>query len=135
MRPRLLVRTGTTPADFGDARYVGACLVPAGTAAALPDAFAGLSREVWYPAWDRGLLELVEARGVVMDCGTPSEYLRANLHRSGGRNVVGAGAVVEGRLERVVVWPGARVGPEESLVECVRAVTAGGAAVTVPAPL
>ena len=27
-RPRLLVRTGDTPADFGPHHYVGACLVP-----------------------------------------------------------------------------------------------------------
>ena len=35
--------------------------------------------------------------------------------------MVGVGAVVEGRLTRSVVWDGAWVGPDEDLVEVVRA--------------
>jgi MurNAc alpha-1-phosphate uridylyltransferase len=58
---------------------------------------------------------------VVIDCGTPADYLAANLHASGGRNVIGEGATVLGRLERSVVWDGAWVGPEESLSEVIRA--------------
>jgi hypothetical protein len=39
--------------------------------------------------------------------------------------VVGEAAVVEGTLERSVVWPGAYVGPDEHLTEVVRAGTRG----------
>ena len=35
--------------------------------------------------------------------------------------MVGEGAVVEGSLVRSVVWPGARVGPDERLVDTIRA--------------
>jgi ADP-glucose pyrophosphorylase len=38
--------------------------------------------------------------------------------------VVGAGAVVEGQVERSVVWPGARVEAGEVLVDAIRT-TAG----------
>ena len=38
----------------------------------------------------------------------PEQYLQANLWVSGGRSVIGAGAVVRGRLERSVVWRGRR---------------------------
>jgi N-acetyl-alpha-D-muramate 1-phosphate uridylyltransferase len=60
---------------------------------------------------------------VAIDCGTPADYLAANLHASGGESVVGAGATVLGRLERCVVWDGAYVGPGETLREVVRAGT------------
>lgn len=40
---------------------------------------------------------------------------------SGVRSVVGDGAVVEGTVERCLVWDGAYVGPDEHLVECARA--------------
>jgi hypothetical protein len=95
-------------------------LVPAHVAARMPDAVAGFHRLVWLPAWESGGLETVEARGTAIDCGTPSDYLRANLHVSGGASVVGEGAVVLGQVERCVVWPGARVEPDEHLVEVVR---------------
>ena len=56
-----------------------------------------------------------------MDCGTPADYLRANLVASGGEPVVEPGADVQGELVRSVVWAGERVGPEERLVDAVRA--------------
>lgn len=40
---------------------------------------------------------------------------------SGGENVVGPGAVVEGEIIRTVVWPGARVAKGERLVDAIRA--------------
>ena len=49
-----------------------------------------------------------------------SSYLAANLRPSGGANVVGAGAQVDGHIERSVVWPGAVVHPAESLVDAIR---------------
>ena len=118
--PRLLGRHRDAPSDFGDVQYVGACLLPAAAAAAMPDAPASLNDLVWRPAWEAGELELVMARGEFVDCGTPADYLRANLIASGGRSVIGAGAQVDGRLEQSVVWPGGHVGPDEYLRQSIR---------------
>lgn len=130
-RPRLLARHREGPSDFGDMQYVGACLLPARDVAAMPDAPASLHDLVWRPAWEAGDLELVSLRGEFVDCGTPADYLRANMIASGGRNVVGEGAVVEGHLESSVVWPGGYVGPGERLSQCIRVgrdLTVSGAA-------
>ena len=119
-RPRLLGIRRPGPSDFGDIEYVGACLIPADVAAALPDEPAGLYDQVWVPAWARGELDLVLTDGEFVDCGTPRDYLRANMIANGGRSVVGAGAQVLGRLDRVVVWPDGHVGPDERLSQCIR---------------
>ena len=58
--------------------------------------------------------------GDPIDCGTPADYLRANMVASGGASVVEPGAQVEGELVRSVVWAGERVGPDERLVDAVR---------------
>ncbi len=129
--PRLLGRHRGAPSDFGDVQYVGACLLPAAAAAAMPDAPASLHDLVWRPAWEAGELELVMARGEFVDCGTPADYLRANMIASGGRSVIGAGAQVDGELEHSVVWPGGYVGPDEHLRESIRVgrdLTVSGAA-------
>jgi len=118
--PRLLVRTGDEPSDFGRRRFLGVSLLPASAVASLPDTPSGLYGLVWRPAWDAGTLEVVEARGESIDCGTPADYLRANLHVSGGVSVVAADAVVEGSITRCVVWPGARVEADEVLVDAIR---------------
>jgi hypothetical protein len=60
---------------------------------------------------------------VAFDCGTVGEYLAANLHASGGASVIDQAAVVEGTVERCVVWDGAYVAPDEHLVDAVRAGT------------
>jgi hypothetical protein len=119
VRPRLLVRTEVHPSDFGHGRFLGASLVPAALAARLPDERCGLYDLVWRPAWVAGELELVEARGTAIDCGTAADYLRANLHVSGGANVVADDAVVAGSITRCVIWPGAQVGADEVLVEVI----------------
>jgi MurNAc alpha-1-phosphate uridylyltransferase len=119
-RPRILGMRTPSPADFGNVRYVGACLLPAAAAARCPDDVAALYDLVWEPAWRAGELDIVLADGEFVDCGTPRDYLRANLLANGGTSVIGEGAVVEGALERVVVWPGGRVGPQESLHDCIR---------------
>ncbi len=109
---------GSSPrlrADFTDDRghwgYVGACLLPGDVVAGLPSRPSGLYEELWRELDARRLLDLRELDGLAIDCGTPHDYLRANLHASGGASVVGAGAVVEGTLTRSVVWDGAFVGP------------------------
>jgi N-acetyl-alpha-D-muramate 1-phosphate uridylyltransferase len=120
-RPRLLVVPARAGGDFDGWRFVGASLLPGDVAAGLPATPSGLYELVWREAWERGELELVEHGGDAVDCGTPSDYLRANLLASGGRSVVGAGARVEGRLTRSVVWDGAVVAAGEHLVNCIRA--------------
>jgi len=120
VRPRLLVRTEDGPSDFGDRRFLGVSLLPGPIAATLPDEPCGLYGLVWKPAYDAGELELVEARGTSIDCGTAADYLAANLHVSGGASVVADDAVVDGSITRCVVWPGARVDADEVLVDAIR---------------
>jgi MurNAc alpha-1-phosphate uridylyltransferase len=120
-------------------RYVGACLLPWTAIAGLAVTPSGLYEVLWRAAAARGELELVTlaqagAGDVAVDCGTPRDYLSANLHAGGGRSVVGAAAVVLGAIERCVVWDGAFVGPQERLVEVIRAGTRD-APVTVDARL
>ena len=127
-RCRLLV----TPAEPGrridfrlpdgtGCRYVGSCLLPWRAVRDLAPTPSGLYEVLWRDLDAERLLDLVRTDDVSIDCGTPGDYLAANLHASGGRSVVGAGAVVEGTLERCVVWPGAYVGPDEHLVDTIRA--------------
>lgn len=126
-RCRLLVVPATAGADFvaggGPVRYVGACLLPWHLVRRLEPVPSGLYEVLWRAEADAGRLDLVRSEGVAVDCGTPADYLRANLHASGGRAVVGPGAIVEGRIDRCVVWDGAYVGPGERLADCIRAGT------------
>jgi NDP-sugar pyrophosphorylase family protein len=128
-RSRLLVVPATDRrTDFTDDRgawtYVGGCLLPAAALATLRPEPTGLYEVLWRQQDAEGSLDLVPFTGTVVDCGTPQDYLRANLHASGGHPVVGEGAVVLGTLVRSVVWDGAHVGPDEHLLDCVRAGTA-----------
>lgn len=93
-RTRLWRVTDRFRGDFGDLRYCGVALIPAATARALAPAPSGLYEVSWRqqrgrrtPPWST-----TEARFV--DCGTPADYLAANLAASGGRSVV---AMVRGR--------------------------------------
>lgn len=103
-------------------RYVGSCLLPSTSVRGLAAEPTGLYEVLWRNLADDDL-ELVPTDDLVIDCGRPADYLAANLHASGGRSVVGAGAVVEGSVERCVVWAGAWVGPDEDLHEVIRAGT------------
>lgn len=131
-RCRLLVvpATGKGGGDFGPWRYAGVCVLPWSSVRSLKPEPAGLYEVLWRDEHERGRLDLVPHDGPWFDCGTPSDYLAANLCASGGLSVVGAGAVVAGELVRSVVWPGGVVAAGERLVECIRA----GADVTVHAP-
>jgi N-acetyl-alpha-D-muramate 1-phosphate uridylyltransferase len=130
-RPRLLVVEDLKRADF-DARwrFAGVSLLPGAIAAALPATPSGLYEVVWRDA----VIDLVSTNAGFLDVGDSSAYLRANLIWSGGESVVGAGARIDGGIERCVVWPGAQVLPGEYLVEVVRARGGDGEAVTVAAP-
>lgn len=123
---RLLVRPapqgqGDFTDDAGQWRYLGACLLAGSAVAGLAAEPAGLYEALWAHEHAYGQLGLTPFAGVAIDCGTPVDYLRANLHASGGAPVVGAGAQVHGRLTRSVVWDGAWVGPDEHLVDTIRA--------------
>ena len=133
-RVRLLVVHDPARGDFGGWRHCGASLLPWAEVAPLAPVPTGLYEAVWGRRWAEGRLDLVGCAGPFFDCGTPPDYLAANLAASGGVSVVGAGARVEGELVRSVVWPGGVVHPGERLIECVRVgesltVLAGPAAV------
>ena len=115
-RIRLLVVRDPGRGDFGEWRYAGASLHPWSAVAGLAAEPTGLYEVLWRDADP----ELVPYDGVFVDCGTPRDYLAANLHASGGASVVGEGAVVEGELVRSVVWPGGVVRRGERLVESIR---------------
>lgn len=120
-RPRLLCVVSPFRRDFGDLHYVGTALLPWWSVRDLEPSPTGLYEVSWARLYAWGRLDLVRAELDVVDCGTPADYLRANMAASGGRAVVEPGAVVEGRLERSVVWAAERVGPGERLVDAVRA--------------
>ncbi len=111
--------------DFdGRWRYAGMCAMPWADVAELQAEPTGLYEVSWRAALAAGRLELVALEGPFVDCGTPADYLAANMLASGGTTVVGTGAVVEGVAERCVLWPGARVAADERLVDAIR--TASG---------
>jgi hypothetical protein len=123
-RSRLLCVPAAGRGDFTTAagdpvRYVGACLLPWSLVRRLEPTPSGLYEVLWRD----GDLDLFVSPDVAIDCGTPADYLAANLHASGGRTVIGAGAEVLGPLDRCVVWPGAYVGPAEHLSQVIRAGT------------
>jgi MurNAc alpha-1-phosphate uridylyltransferase len=127
-RCRLLCVPVEGPGDFGAGgpaglRYVGACLLPGALVNGLRAEPTGLWEVLWRDLLPAGELEfaVLPDDAVAIDCGTPQRYLAANLHASGGASVVGAGARVLGRLESSVVWDGAYVGPDETLVRTIRA--------------
>jgi MurNAc alpha-1-phosphate uridylyltransferase len=141
VRSRLLCAPVDGPGDFPDVRpglrYVGACLLSWTAVRGLAPEPTGLFEVLWRAQAGAGLLELVPvaqagAGDVAIDCGTPADYLAANLHAGRGGSVVDPTAVVEGEVERSVVWDGAHVAAGEHLVEVVRAGTRRHP-VTVPA--
>lgn len=108
-------------ARFGPRSGVVASVMPAAVVRSLRPEPSGLYEVCWAPAHAAGRLDVVGWDGPVIDCATPRDYLMANLVASGGVSVVGEGAVVEGVVERSVLWPGTRVRPGERLVGAIRA--------------
>lgn len=120
------VPAGPGRADFRLAggegvRYVGGALMPWRLVRDLAARPSGLYEVMWRAEDARGALDLQVIAGEAVDCGTVADYLRANLHASGGESVVGPGADVRGRVTRSVVWDGATVRADEHLVDVVRA--------------
>lgn len=120
-RVRLLVADDDRirPAESPRSRLAGA-LMPWSEVTCLDPVPSGLWEASWRAQHAAGRLDVVRWDGPCLDCGTPARYLAANLADSGGASVVGDGAVVEGTVERVVVWPGARVRRGEAVVDGVR---------------
>jgi NDP-sugar pyrophosphorylase family protein len=119
-RVRLLVVEDPRRGDFGPWRKVAAAVMPWSEVRRLPATFGGLYQACWAPRWADGRLELTASAGPFFDCGTPADYLAANLAASGGDSVVGRGARVDGELVRSVVWPGGVVHRGERLVDSIR---------------
>lgn len=122
------VRADFRAADGSGLRYVGVSLLPWTAVRDLAVTPSGLYEVLWRDQEARGELELVTlgqvgAGEVFVDCGTPQQYLRANLHAGGGQSVIGVGARVLGSVHRCVVWDGAWVGPDEHLTDAIRAGT------------
>jgi len=126
---RLLTVVDPRRGTWGDRRYAGAALLPWSEVSRLGDHPSGLWEASWRRLRPGRNLELFDDDGPYFDCGTPADYLAANLEASGGRSVIGEGAVVEGTVEATVVWPGARVARGEHLYRAVRAT--GGVTVLV----
>jgi NDP-sugar pyrophosphorylase family protein len=118
-RIRVLV-VGTDSFRAGVA--VAGALLPWSDVAGIPAEPLGLT-PIWLRAAEEGRVESLRLDDGVpwADCGTPASYLAANLNWSGGSSVVGAGAVVEGTVERSVLWPDAVVHRHEHLVDAIRA--------------
>lgn len=77
-RPRLLVVRDERRGDFGPWRFAGASLLPWSDAQHLDAVPSGLYEVCWAAAELDDWLELVEHPGEFIDCGTPSDYLRAS---------------------------------------------------------
>jgi NDP-sugar pyrophosphorylase family protein len=121
----LLVGTST----LGPSSQVAGALMPWRLVERLPARPSGLYEMSWRPEQEAGRIDVVAHDGPFVDCGTPAQYLAANLQSHGGESVIGEGAVVEGRLDRCVVWDGARVEAAEDLCCAIR--TDGGVTVLV----
>lgn len=119
---RLFVVADATNPDFdGRWRFAGISAMPWSRVEHLDEMPAGLFEAVWRPAIDEGRVEYAECTGRFFDCGTPRDYLAANLTASSGESVIGASATVLGSVVRTVVWPASYVGPDETLVDAIRA--------------
>jgi len=129
-RPRLVVVADADKADFdGGWRFAGISLLPARYVPTLRAEPSGLYEEVW----SRTDVDLFPVLAPYVDCGTPHDYLRANLMTSGGASVVDPSARIDGAVTRCVVWPDAVVHDGEELVDCIRARGPDGDDITVDA--
>jgi len=108
-RPRLLVVEVGHRSDFGTDRFVGVSLLPGALAKTIPVEPGGLYERVWRSMLDR--LDLYQLDGRAFDCGTPEEFLAANLTVSGGRSVIHPTARPGGPVEDSVFLRGAKTPP------------------------
>jgi NDP-sugar pyrophosphorylase family protein len=116
-RVRLLVAGGDR---LEPTSKVAAALMPWAEVSGLDACPSGLYETSWRAADREGRLEVVRYDGPLVDCGTPAQYLAANLQASDGASVVEPGARVEGTLDECVVWADGVVGPGEHLRQAIR---------------
>jgi NDP-sugar pyrophosphorylase family protein len=121
-RIRLLCVREPERGDFDDLRYCGVALLPAADVGRLEPVPSGLYEVSWREALAVGRVELVEADVAFVDCGTPADYLRANLLATEGLGWTSPEAEVEpgAQVRRSVVWAGAVVRSHEQLDDAVR---------------
>lgn len=118
---RLLVVPEAVKPDFdGQWKYVGAALIPWRLVRELRAEPTGLYEVMWRALAEQRQLQYSRASGLCVPCDTPEDYLCANLLANGGESSIGEGAIVDGEVERSVVWPGATVRAGERLVEAIR---------------
>jgi mannose-1-phosphate guanylyltransferase/MurNAc alpha-1-phosphate uridylyltransferase len=135
-RPRVLVHGS---ARFGPRSAIAGCALAWSEVEGLAAEPSGLYEVVWRRADADGRLDVVRHDGPFVDCGTPADYLRANLEAVAlaggsvidpgaevggpvtGRCVIGAGARVAGPIEDSVVWPGVRLVDDRPLLRSVAA--------------
>lgn len=122
-RVRLLCVEDPRRGDFGSLRYCGVALMPWSLVGPIATEPSGLYEVSWRQEAEAGRLDLVTHAGEFVDCGTPADYLRANLLASGGESVVSPAAEIGhgARIERSVVWDNSRVEAGEVLVDAIRA--------------
>jgi MurNAc alpha-1-phosphate uridylyltransferase len=121
---------------FGGLSFAGASLLPHAEAAALKPDYSHLVLTTWRPAERAGRMEAIALEGTYIDCGSPADYLAANMHAAAGENiiapdavvtgavqssVIGGAATVRGSVQGSVVWPGSQVGADETLASAIRA--------------
>jgi MurNAc alpha-1-phosphate uridylyltransferase len=124
---------------FGPRSQIAGCVLPWSEVARLDAEPAGLYEAVWRRAAAQGRLAVVRHDGPFVDCGTPTDYLCANLWAAelaggtvidpaaevdgevAGRCVVGAGARVGCLIEDTVVWSGVELPLGRDLVRSVAA--------------
>jgi NDP-sugar pyrophosphorylase family protein len=119
-RVRLLCVHDPPHHDFGDLRYAGVALLPWREVAPLAPEPSGLYEVSWRRLAAAGAVDLVVHHGSFVDCGTPADYLAANLLASGGVSVIDPTARVDGAVERCVLWEGSVVRRAEHLVDAIR---------------
>lgn len=108
---------------FGPHMPLAGCLLPWREVAFLRAEPSGLYSRTFARAAQEARLQVVELPrdATCVDCGTPAQYLAANLEQSGGESVIGPSAIVEGTVEQSVIWPGAYVRRAEHLIRAIRA--------------
>lgn len=116
-RIRLLVPGGD---ELTPVSPIAAALMPWDEVARLEPVPSGLYEVSWRAAAAEDRVEVVRHDGPFVDCGTPAQYLQANLLASGGASVIEPGARIEGTVEESVVWSDGVVQAGEHLRRAIR---------------
>ncbi|MEX1218293.1 MAG: sugar phosphate nucleotidyltransferase [Acidimicrobiales bacterium] len=128
--------------EFGPKSQVVASTIPWWAVKQLEVRPTGLYEVLWKNALGSGDLEVIHQDGPFIDCGTPQDYLEANLFAAtanGGTvvhpnaqvdngvnvagSVIGAGARIHSDVVDSVVWPDQIVDFGEELIRSIRAGT------------